>query len=138
MRRRPHFEQRALLWTAFVGLPASILGYFFLVVAGHVEEPARFLAYLLWPISTWFRYAYPDCLHRWFGFGVVGWFVVNFGLGFLYYYIQGLLVFWVIDKLYPRPQVFGYCKKCDYDLTGNVSGVCPECGTPIVDRNKMK
>lgn len=23
------------------------------------------------------------------------------------------------------------CHQCDYDLTGNVSGICPECGTPI-------
>ena len=23
------------------------------------------------------------------------------------------------------------CTKCQYNLTGNVSGVCPECGTPI-------
>lgn len=23
------------------------------------------------------------------------------------------------------------CRKCDYDLTGNVSGTCPECGSPI-------
>ena len=23
----------------------------------------------------------------------------------------------------------GHCRKCGYDLTGNVSGVCPECGT---------
>jgi hypothetical protein len=22
------------------------------------------------------------------------------------------------------------CRSCDYDLTANVSGVCPECGTP--------
>jgi len=22
----------------------------------------------------------------------------------------------------------GLCGKCGYDLTGNVSGVCPECG----------
>ncbi len=26
----------------------------------------------------------------------------------------------------------GQCPKCEYDLTGNVSGICPECGTPIV------
>ena len=26
----------------------------------------------------------------------------------------------------------GHCKKCGYDLTGNVSGVCPECGNRIV------
>ena len=24
------------------------------------------------------------------------------------------------------------CTKCAYDLTGNLSGVCPECGKPIV------
>jgi uncharacterized paraquat-inducible protein A len=23
------------------------------------------------------------------------------------------------------------CQRCDYDLTGNVSGVCPECGRPL-------
>ncbi len=25
----------------------------------------------------------------------------------------------------------GLCLKCSYDLTGNESGVCPECGKPI-------
>ena len=25
----------------------------------------------------------------------------------------------------------GFCRRCDYDLTGNVSGVCPECGSKI-------
>lgn len=25
----------------------------------------------------------------------------------------------------------GHCQKCAYDLTGNESGVCPECGTAI-------
>jgi hypothetical protein len=25
----------------------------------------------------------------------------------------------------------GLCVKCGYDLTGNVSGVCPECGTEV-------
>lgn len=23
------------------------------------------------------------------------------------------------------------CPHCDYNLTGNISGICPECGTPI-------
>jgi len=25
----------------------------------------------------------------------------------------------------------GLCTNCGYDLTGNTSGVCPECGAPI-------
>jgi len=30
------------------------------------------------------------------------------------------------------------CSKCRYNLTGNVSGVCPECGTAIQDAEKQK
>jgi len=30
-----------------------------------------------------------------------------------------------------RPQP-GHCAQCGYNLTGNVSGICPECGTKIV------
>lgn len=28
----------------------------------------------------------------------------------------------------------GHCRNCAYDLTGNVSGVCLECGTPVQDQ----
>ncbi|HUU95965.1 MAG TPA: hypothetical protein VM487_09500 [Phycisphaerae bacterium] len=31
-----------------------------------------------------------------------------------------------------QPITPGTCPVCSYDLTGNVSGTCPECGTPIV------
>ena len=30
-----------------------------------------------------------------------------------------------------RPPRKGYCLHCGYNLTGNESGVCPECGTKI-------
>jgi len=33
---------------------------------------------------------------------------------------------WYRDRRQPR----GHCQTCGYDLTGNVSGVCPECGIP--------
>jgi hypothetical protein len=29
-----------------------------------------------------------------------------------------------------HPEI-GFCRSCSYNLTGNVSGVCPECGTAI-------
>ncbi len=28
------------------------------------------------------------------------------------------------------------CASCAYDLTGNASGVCPECGTPVAQQAK--
>jgi hypothetical protein len=39
----------------------------------------------------------------------------------------------VTRVLYPPPPATkpGCCGKCGYDLTGNVSGVCPECGERI-------
>ena len=41
---------------------------------------------------------------------------------------------WIGD--YPRRKrnkliMCGLCPHCGYDLYGNVSGVCPECGTPV-------
>jgi hypothetical protein len=36
---------------------------------------------------------------------------------------------WVIRRRRAIPQ--GHCPKCRYNLTGNTSGVCPECGTAI-------
>jgi hypothetical protein len=30
----------------------------------------------------------------------------------------------------------GVCRACGYDLTANVSGVCPECGTAVVGESK--
>lgn len=30
----------------------------------------------------------------------------------------------------------GLCLKCGYDLHGNVSGVCPECGTPVEESKR--
>ena len=30
----------------------------------------------------------------------------------------------------------GHCRSCGYDLTGNVSGVCPECGLAIESQEK--
>jgi hypothetical protein len=41
--------------------------------------------------------------------------------------IFGLLGRWSSSRRIPP----GHCQKCGYNLTGNVSGVCPECGERI-------
>ena len=42
-----------------------------------------------------------------------------------------LLVAILMRRHWKRKKPSGICKKCDYNLTGNVSGFCPECGTKI-------
>lgn len=36
-------------------------------------------------------------------------------------------VYCYLDRRRPK----GHCQDCGYDLTGNESGVCPECGTKV-------
>jgi hypothetical protein len=40
----------------------------------------------------------------------------------------GIAVAPAVDR---RRKISGKCRTCGYDLTCNVSGRCPECGTPI-------
>lgn len=44
--------------------------------------------------------------------------------------VGGTVLCWRADR--PTPAV-GICPRCGYDLTGNVSGRCPECGCAIRD-----
>lgn len=50
--------------------------------------------------------------------------------GFLF---VGSLVLLVPDVLllFRHQVAAGHCRQCEYDLTGNVSGICPECGAAI-------
>ena len=45
-------------------------------------------------------------------------------------WIATIVSFWLSGRFFKRHSP-GCCRHCDYDLTGNVSGVCPECGAPI-------
>ena len=40
-------------------------------------------------------------------------------------------ILWCLDWLHRQGHPPRHCQKCGYNLTGNVSGICPECGTPI-------
>ena len=40
---------------------------------------------------------------------------------------------YLTDRFFPNPEARrrrGLCAACGYNLRGNLSGVCPECGTP--------
>jgi hypothetical protein len=41
--------------------------------------------------------------------------------------------FWWRDSRRVAP---GYCQQCGYNLTGNVSGRCPECSAPVKRENE--
>jgi hypothetical protein len=43
------------------------------------------------------------------------------------------IILWCHDR---RRIPSGHCQTCGYDLTGNVSGICPECGTPVKREGK--
>ena len=41
----------------------------------------------------------------------------------------GLAAFWYATTRFPSFEPL--CPTCQYNLTGNVSGICPECGTEV-------
>jgi hypothetical protein len=45
-------------------------------------------------------------------------------------FVAGAMLYWVARRarVGPRWRGGGVCRECGYDLTGNVSGRCPECG----------
>ena len=70
------------------------------------------------------------------------------------FWIKGLMVFMGLGPLifgaccagllrlqlqyWERALRKGVCQKCSYNLTGNVSGICPECGTPVGPRPEVQ
>jgi hypothetical protein len=76
------------------------------------------LRYLYWrPFVRWDRSVQHVYIPLWIPCLVVG---------------SAAALLWWRDRRLPT----GHCQKCGYNLTGNVSGVCPECGTPIEREGK--
>ena len=43
-------------------------------------------------------------------------------------FVLGIIAGGLLQRV-PRLPLSGLCATCSYDLRGNVSGICPECGT---------
>ena len=89
------------------------------------------------PYQKWwhgpFAFEYGPCIsvtsaHRAQVWGTRTWIMVPFRALAIAFLI--LPAIWCIPLARRRPRD-GTCKTCGYNLTGNTSGVCPECGTPV-------
>jgi hypothetical protein len=130
MRKSFNIWLRAFIWTIFLGVPGSFAGCYSLMRAWEGVGDALFWAFALWPVNTSLAYAmrYIGCS---LPLSPLASFVVFFALGLSYYYLLALLVLWITDRRGAGRYAPSHCMKCKYDLTGNVSGICPECGTPL-------
>jgi hypothetical protein len=83
-----------------------------------------------------------SCLLELWGEGIAAFLLVHLSFGWAWWGWIGLLLFILFWVLLPVV-VFGivrskivrsptHCARCQYVLTGNTSGVCPECGSKIV------
>jgi len=57
------------------------------------------------------------------------WLVIAFSVNAILIGSLALLFCWAYARGVPNDP--NHCQYCDYDLTGNVSLVCPECGKPL-------
>ena len=54
------------------------------------------------------------------------------GTVLLWAFGPGIVLLYLREK-HRRAKLIRLCDSCGYNLTGNTSGVCPECGTPVTD-----
>jgi hypothetical protein len=66
-------------------------------------------------------------------------FAVGFGIADMFHLeilyalivLTGILLWFQYQRWRNRPFSLGHCQTCGYDLTGNESGRCPECGVEV-------
>ncbi len=72
---------------------------------------------LEWAWRPWLANSVGVTVPGWYPIGLIGPFTA---------------LFWWLDRRRLRP---GQCSGCGYDLTGNISGTCPECGQAIAAKS---
>ena len=105
------------------------------VGAGALTLQAEWLPINSGPLGFWIGPNSPGLRWQWsfeFARDRIGWrAVVPLWAPFLLSaFGAGLL--WRAEVCARRRAGAGHCTSCGYDLAGNATGVCPECGSPIV------
>ncbi len=73
-------------------------------------------------VNGWSAFALSEAVHS----------LLLFAVGVaLFLGSHGLARVWSRLRYSGLRRQMGLCVHCGYELTGNVSGVCPECGTPV-------
>ncbi len=123
---------RAIPLGLIIGFLAAIAGFLCLAGRTYPGDPLQFIGTALWPaagglllaprqllFSIESRLGFPRPWTYW---------AICLVVQFLWYYALAVLWIWLRDQRQPIP---GHCANCGYDLTGNVSGRCPECGNTV-------
>ncbi len=64
--------------------------------------------------------------------GSTHWLRVHFNILVLVAFLAATsFMLWSVRRRWLGVAPAGHCRHCAYDLTGNESGVCPECGAPV-------
>jgi len=128
---------------------AEVLTFYYVI---GVTSLIMYLAATAAVAAWWFRRRHRAALHVCLAAAVVGWAALlttdwDFGTGLQWSPpildrslkrapwegpAIGLALGLIALRVRSRRLKTGVCAKCGYDLTGNVSGVCPECGTTLV------
>jgi hypothetical protein len=73
-------------------------------------------------VNGWSAFQLAEAVHS----------LLLFGVGVaLFFGSHGLARVWSRLRYSGLRRQMGLCVRCGYELTGNVSGICPECGTPV-------
>ena len=116
-----------LVWGAIVLL---VLSWFIANLKGYIFVSGIGLLLL---VISWvvFVYGFPRNL--------VAIFFVSFSsIFFVVAFCLRIRLYFILPSFEPPPVInLSECRKCGYNLTGNTSGLCPECGHVISKEQRM-
>ena len=102
-------------------------------VGARLDEDRAFVS---WRPAAEYRPAWAGQVNRW-RFRYTRWSDGSGEVGVPLWAIGGVAAGVAVLAVVPRRRPKSWqCPTCGYDLTANVSGVCPECGRPVAEKRK--